>query len=65
MAQQRVCDIYGTAKDVAEYRILVTRVDPATESPLLDQHIDLSQRGAARLLHFLERALRPPSKKND
>lgn len=62
------CDVYGTTKGVERYQIRVmleSEVGDSSDMPEGDQwtEVDLSPRGHKRLLHFIDRGIKPPTRK--
>lgn len=70
MATKRVCDVFGTTKGVEQYEIVVERTSPDAEGTppeesghvLLDQHVDLCERGLARLLKKIQAGCERPKR---
>jgi hypothetical protein len=64
MATQKVCDVFGTAKDAMEVSIVLT-YEGATENgeprTILAKTVDLGPRGLERLLTKVEAGLKPPA----
>lgn len=64
----RVCDVFGVARGVERYRIVVLKVDDEGQLfddkgppvPVLDLSVDLGLRGFRRLTRLLERGVTKP-----
>lgn len=56
LVEQRVCDVYGTTKDVKHYKILVMENDDT----IIDQELDLCPRAFDRFRNWLARGTAPP-----
>jgi len=69
LIERRVCNVYGTNKDIKHVHILVTACDvhgtlfePAKAEPIFECEVDVSPRALHRLNGFLERATHPTPK---
>lgn len=55
------CDVYGTAKNVRTYQLVVTMNDTDGDPEMVtDKSVDLSDRALTRLLAFIERGASAP-----
>jgi len=64
---QRVCDVYGTSKDVKRYRLSMHELAPDDGGQLVPAEftcdLDLCWRGCARAVGLLRRAAAPPKRR--
>lgn len=60
----KICDVYGTHKDVETYCVWVARGEGLGEDAdaLKTCKADLSPRAVKRLIHFVEKGLNPTTK---
>lgn len=57
--KMRVCDVYGTTKDVEQYHVTLARIDGGGDVPGITQELDLSPRALKRLKAFIDRGTKP------
>ena len=58
LRERRECDVYGTTKDVRQYRVQILQFEAG--QPVVNQGFkvcDLSPRALKRLVNFIERGL--------
>lgn len=62
----RKCDVFGTTREVYQYRVEVIRImepeEAAEPEPVVSCDKDLCPRGVRRLKSFIDRATSPPGK---
>lgn len=65
LVEQRVCDVYGTTKDVKHYRVQLEEVSPDKTLTTAEEVecMDLSPRAVTRLENWISRGTRPPKAK--
>lgn len=64
----KICDVFGTWKDVREVTISVTEigmVENGEPKTILNKAVDLSPRALERLLKKVETGTTPPKKRSD
>lgn len=57
LKELRVCDVYGTTKDVQHYKIIVVESDET----IIEEDLDLCPRAYGRFRTWLKRGMMPPS----
>lgn len=64
MALKEVCDVFGTAKAVKKYQIMVRPLDDDLKPllPVLEKVVAWGPRALERAEKFIERSCSPPSK---
>ena len=61
LVEKKVCDVYGTTKDVQHYKIvLIQSVEGEDDIKLLEGEVDLCPRAYGRFIGWLKRGMNPP-----
>lgn len=65
MVEKRVkcCDVFDSNKDIKTFEVVIREVPDHDGGVKFNKSIDLSKRGYGRMMKFLERGTRPPTKK--
>jgi len=62
IVERRVCDVYGTQKDIRRVRVAVQQLDDAGDvtGELVTQTMDMGPVARKRLVRFIDRATSEP-----
>lgn len=58
MAMQEVCDVFGTARNVRRFKVVVQ--EEGGQEVVIDESVALSPKGLDRLVNSVNKGMQPP-----